>query len=55
MKRLITTFALAILPVTFTACVAQPMCSGEEMVRMKTAGFTQEAIKDLCTSVQIRP
>jgi hypothetical protein len=35
MKRLITTFASAILLFTSTACVTQPTCNVEEMIAMK--------------------
>lgn len=50
MKRLITTFASAILLLTSTACVSQRTCSGKEMIAMKDKGFDQNRIEDLCTS-----
>ena len=50
MKRLIATFASAILLLTSTACVSQRTCSGKEMIAMKDKGFDQNRIEDLCTS-----
>ena len=50
MKRLITTFASAILLLTSTACVTQPTCSGEEMIAMKDKGFDQNRIETMCMS-----
>ena len=50
MKRLITTFALAILLLTSTACVTQPTCSVEEMIAMKDKGFDENRIEAMCTS-----
>ena len=50
MKRLITTFALAILLLTSTACVTQPTCSVEEMIAMKDKGFDQNRIEAMCMS-----
>ena len=53
MKRLITTFASAILLLTFTACATQPTCSGEEMIAMKDKGFEQNRIEAMCTSSRL--
>ena len=50
MKRLITTFASAILLLTSTACVSQLTCSGEEMIAMKDNGFDQNRIEAMCMS-----
>ncbi|MEO8342129.1 MAG: hypothetical protein ABI604_20945 [Nitrospirota bacterium] len=50
MKRLITTFASAIILLASTACVTQPMCSGEEMIAMKDKGFDQNRIEAMCMS-----
>jgi hypothetical protein len=52
MKRLTTTFALAILLVNSTACITQPTCSGEEMIAMKDKGFDQNRIEAMCISRQ---
>lgn len=50
MKRLITTFASAILLLTSTACVTQPTCNVEEMIAMKDKGFDQNRIEAMCMS-----
>jgi hypothetical protein len=50
MKRLITTFASAIILLTSTACVTQPTCSVEEMIAMKDKGFDENRIEAMCTS-----
>lgn len=50
MKRLITTFASAILLLTSTACVTQPTCNVEEMIVMKDKGFDQNRIEAMCMS-----
>jgi hypothetical protein len=50
MKRLINTFASAILLLTSTACVTQPTCSGEVMIAMKDKGFDQNRIEAMCMS-----
>ena len=50
MKRLITTFASAIVLLTSTACVTQPTCSGEEMIAMKDKGFDENRIEAMCMS-----
>jgi hypothetical protein len=52
MKRLITTFASAIILLTFTACVTQLTCSGEEMIAMKDKGVDQNRIEAMCMSRQ---
>ena len=53
MKRLITTFASAILLLTSTACVTQPTCSIEEMITMKDKGFEQNRIEAMCMSSRL--
>ena len=53
MKRLITTFASAILLLTSTACVTQTTCSIEEMIAMKDKGFEQNRIEAMCTSSRL--
>ena len=50
MKRLITTFASAIILLASTACVTQPTCSGEEMIAMKDKGFDENRIESMCMS-----
>ena len=50
MKRLITTFASAILLLTSTACVTQPTCNVEEMIVMKDKGFDENRIEAMCMS-----
>ena len=50
MKRLITTFASAILLLTSTACVTQPTCNVEEMIAMKDKGFDENRIESMCMS-----
>lgn len=50
MKRLITTFASAILLLTSTVCVTQPTCNVEEMIVMKDKGFAQNRIEAMCIS-----
>jgi hypothetical protein len=50
MKRLINTFASAIILLAFTACATQPTCSGEEMIAMKDKGFDQNRIEAMCMS-----
>lgn len=50
MKRLINTFASAILLLTSTACVTQPTCSVKEMIAMKDKGFDQNRIEAMCMS-----
>ena len=53
MKCLINTCAAAILLLTSTACVTQPMCSGEEMIAMKDKGFDENRIEAMCMSRQL--
>ncbi|MDN5942748.1 MAG: hypothetical protein L0H94_12760 [Nitrospira sp.] len=53
MKRLIKTFASAILLLTSTACVTQPTCSIEEMITMKDKGFEQNRIEAMCKSSRV--
>jgi hypothetical protein len=53
MKRLINTFAAAILLLTSTACVTQPTCSIEEMITMKDKGFEQNRIEAMCMSSRL--
>jgi len=50
MKRLITTFASAILLLSSTACVSQLTCSEEKMIAMKNSGFDQNRIESMCMS-----
>ena len=50
MKRLITTFASAIVLLTSTACVTQPTCNVEEMIVMKDKGFDENRIESMCMS-----
>ena len=50
MKRLITTFASAIILLASTACVTQPTCNVEEMIVMKDKGFDQNRIEAMCMS-----
>jgi hypothetical protein len=50
MKRLITTFASAIVLLTSTACVTQPTCNVEEMIAMKDKGFDENRIESMCMS-----
>ena len=50
MKRLINTFAAAILLLTSTACVTQPTCNVEEMIVMKDKGFDENRIESMCMS-----
>ncbi len=53
MKRLINTFAAAILLLTSSACVTQPTCSIEEMITMKDKGFDQNRIEAMCMSSRL--
>ncbi len=53
MKRLINTFAAAILLLTSNACVTQPTCSIEEMITMKDKGFDQNRIEAMCMSSRL--
>ncbi len=53
MKRLINTFAAAILLLTSTACVTQPTCSIEERITMKDKGFEQNRIEAMCRSSRL--
>ena len=53
MKRLITTFASAILLLTSTACGTQPTCSIEEMITMKDKKFEQNRIEAMCMSSRL--
>ena len=50
MKRLVTTFASALLLLTSTACVTQPTCNVEEMIVMKDKGFDENRIESMCMS-----